>query len=181
MSMKEDPVKELKDAYEHWNDLFENGCYDPTWEDGVNLNLIRNHMIYYKKQIEEQYNEHEKPDIYYRELPKEVEATYMARKEEILQDAMDVYKALSGMPMMRDLMMAKQYMTEEELQELHIAGDIHHITGLKEAIDKEDYVRMRTLSSNLSDRMEEVKEAHERLMNRQYQDGVQMSIFDMLQ
>ena len=29
----------------HWQDIFENGCSDPFWEDGVNMNLVRNHII----------------------------------------------------------------------------------------------------------------------------------------
>lgn len=30
---------------EHWQDMFENGCSDPMWPDGCNLNLTRNHII----------------------------------------------------------------------------------------------------------------------------------------
>ena len=31
----------------HWNDIYKNGCHDPNWEDGTNLNLVRNHIIYW--------------------------------------------------------------------------------------------------------------------------------------
>ena len=37
----------------HWHDLIENGCNDPFWPDGVNLNLVRNHIIYGLRQIAE--------------------------------------------------------------------------------------------------------------------------------
>lgn len=30
-----------------WQRGFYNGCADPFWPDGCNLNLMRNHMIYY--------------------------------------------------------------------------------------------------------------------------------------
>lgn len=30
---------------ERWRDIFEDGCSDPAWPDGCNLNLIRNHII----------------------------------------------------------------------------------------------------------------------------------------
>lgn len=30
---------------EHWQDMFENGCSDPMWPDGCNLNLTRNHIL----------------------------------------------------------------------------------------------------------------------------------------
>ena len=29
----------------HWDDIYENGCHDPNWEDGMNLDLVRNHII----------------------------------------------------------------------------------------------------------------------------------------
>ena len=37
----------------HWQDVYENGCSDPFWSDGCNLNLIRNHVIWYLSQIAE--------------------------------------------------------------------------------------------------------------------------------
>ena len=37
----------------HWHDLMANGCNDPFWPDGVNLNLVRNHIIYGLRQIAE--------------------------------------------------------------------------------------------------------------------------------
>ena len=43
----------IDEAVAHWNDVYENGCSDPFWPDGCNLNLIRNHVIYYLKQLEE--------------------------------------------------------------------------------------------------------------------------------
>lgn len=29
----------------HWQDIHDNGCNDPYWPDGVNMNLVRNHVI----------------------------------------------------------------------------------------------------------------------------------------
>ena len=37
----------------HWHNLRANGCNDPFWPDGVNLNLVRNHIIYGLQQIAE--------------------------------------------------------------------------------------------------------------------------------
>ena len=42
-------VKEL----ERWEYLRKYGGCDPFWPDGVNMNLIRNHIISYKRQLEE--------------------------------------------------------------------------------------------------------------------------------
>ena len=35
----------------HWNDIRENGCSDPFWEDGVNMNLVRNHIIAWVRRL----------------------------------------------------------------------------------------------------------------------------------
>lgn len=40
-------------SIDQWRYIAENGCSDPSWPDGVNMNLIRNHLIYYKQKIRE--------------------------------------------------------------------------------------------------------------------------------
>lgn len=50
---KEDYREELRKSYERWKYIYENGCSDPTWPDGINLNLVRNHIIHYKVLLEE--------------------------------------------------------------------------------------------------------------------------------
>lgn len=44
--------EELIDRYNRWKSIYESGCSDPTWEDGVNINLVRNHILIAKKNIE---------------------------------------------------------------------------------------------------------------------------------
>lgn len=36
---------ELQRDIDRWNDIKQNGCNDPFWPDGVNMNLKRNHII----------------------------------------------------------------------------------------------------------------------------------------
>lgn len=43
--------EEIQKSRAHWDDIYTNGCSDPFWPDGVNLNLVRNHIIYYLSQI----------------------------------------------------------------------------------------------------------------------------------
>lgn len=43
----EDIKAELDKAFARWDQIHEHGCQDPSWEDGVNINLVRNHIIYY--------------------------------------------------------------------------------------------------------------------------------------
>ncbi len=37
--------------YEHWNALRTDGGTDPNWSDGINLNLVRTHIVCAKKEI----------------------------------------------------------------------------------------------------------------------------------
>lgn len=47
MKKKEPDYQQMyHDSWRRWQEIHKNGCNDPFWSDGVNLNLIRNHMIY---------------------------------------------------------------------------------------------------------------------------------------
>lgn len=48
---------ELEREYQRWNDIAANGCQDPSWPDGVNMNLVRNHIIYWNHLLEQRRNE----------------------------------------------------------------------------------------------------------------------------
>lgn len=80
----EDKVKEYRQCIrreiEHWKAINQNGCNDPFWSDGCNMNLTRNHIIYYQRQLEETCakNQISLPDEYYLAVPPEVNANYMA-------------------------------------------------------------------------------------------------------
>lgn len=41
-----DVTAELEADIAKWHDIQKNGCNDPAWPDGVNMNLKRNHIIY---------------------------------------------------------------------------------------------------------------------------------------
>lgn len=86
----------LKRSFERWEYLNEHGGSDPFWSDGVNMNLVRNHILYYKNKIEEYIRTQESepslfgseyPDIYYKETPNLVSKDYMAKADEIRQRA----------------------------------------------------------------------------------------------
>ncbi|MBR6982104.1 MAG: hypothetical protein IKH75_01000 [Ruminococcus sp.] len=44
---------QIDKAVAHWHDIEKNGCSDPFWPDGLNMNLVRNHVIWYLTQIKE--------------------------------------------------------------------------------------------------------------------------------
>nr|DAF55008.1 MAG TPA: hypothetical protein [Siphoviridae sp. ctXzK3] len=80
----EDKVREcrrnIRQEIEHWKDINQNGCSDPFWPDGCNMNLTRNHIIYYQSKIREICTENRLPlpDEYYLAVPPEVDVNYMA-------------------------------------------------------------------------------------------------------
>lgn len=46
-----DEIAEIRNEYQAWNEIAEHGCSDPFWPDGANMNIIRNHILCYKKQL----------------------------------------------------------------------------------------------------------------------------------
>lgn len=82
----------LQNSFRQWDHLFQNGGSDPFWADGVNLNLVRNHIIFYKRDMEALARDGAQelslfptvlPDIYYRDTPDPVSPNYMAKADEI--------------------------------------------------------------------------------------------------
>lgn len=67
-------------AYARWHHHYENGCSDPCWEDGVNLNLTRNHILFYKGELEKVLKDNylAYPDIYFYPEPPELPNEFMA-------------------------------------------------------------------------------------------------------
>ena len=65
---------------EDWKYINEHGCNDPSWTDGTNMNLVRNHILYYRVKIEEICKETGMPlpEEYFLPVPPEVPENYMA-------------------------------------------------------------------------------------------------------
>jgi hypothetical protein len=70
----------LAHSFAHWEDIRAHGCNDPFWPDGTNMNLIRNHIISFQKEIYELATKNGLgiPLIYHQEPPPEVDQNYMA-------------------------------------------------------------------------------------------------------
>lgn len=72
--------EEIIKSLEQWKDINDHGCNDPFWEDGCNMNLVRNHIIYFRRQIEDICIEKGLvlPEEYYLPIPPAVDEHYMA-------------------------------------------------------------------------------------------------------
>lgn len=76
----DDCRKGIVDSINRWKFINENGCNDPAWTDGCNMNLVRNHILYYKKKISELCSREGfiMPEEYYLPTPPEVDNNFMA-------------------------------------------------------------------------------------------------------
>ena len=70
----------IREEISHWKDINQNGCSDPFWSDGCNMNLTRNHIIYAQEQIRKicERNQIQLPEECYLSLPPEVDRLFMA-------------------------------------------------------------------------------------------------------
>lgn len=77
-------IKDIASSFECWKFIKDNGCNDPTWPDGSNMNLVRNHIMYYKQKILDVCSESNLPipQEYYTPTPPEVDNNYMASLEQ---------------------------------------------------------------------------------------------------
>lgn len=77
----------IREEISHWKDINQNGCSDPFWSDGCNMNLTRNHIICYQRQLREICTENQLPlpDEYYFAVPPRVDNSYMANLKQTLR------------------------------------------------------------------------------------------------
>ena len=172
--IKVDYAAELKSEFDYWEHIKQFGASDPFWADGVNLNLVRNHIIYYKNLIEET-EEPPYPEIYYRETPPEIDADYMARKDEILSAAKKAYKVLSTDHNYLYLLQKLPFLSEKQKAESSIVAVLRYVQNVQDAIDKGDYICMRryrhldSYAQSLADCAKRVRELP--------QEEIQLSLF----
>lgn len=72
--------KNISRAVRQWELINESGCSDPNWTDGCNLNLVRNHVLYFKKRAAEICEETGAPlpEECFFPTPPEADSSYMA-------------------------------------------------------------------------------------------------------
>lgn len=85
-------AEEIIKSIDRFNDILKNGCNDPSWTDGHNMELVRNHVLYFKQKIKTlcEENELSLPPEYTLPTPPEVNLYYMAKTDS------DRFKKLNG-------------------------------------------------------------------------------------
>ena len=143
MSRPENLLEELKKAYAQWESLYKQGGSDPFYPDGVNLNLVRNHILYFKRQIEETQPLYKNTELFQRELPPQVEDGYMARAEEIRTHAKDTLTAYHADPYYQYLLHHREELEDTGLKKTSIRAVLNYAHSLETAIQEDDLVTMR--------------------------------------
>jgi len=138
-----DHAVKLQKAFDRWDDIHVNGCNDPGWPDGVNLNLVRNHVLYYRRQIEENLNLFGYPEIYNREVPPKVAQSYMARPDEIRAAAGASLEAYQADPDYQYILAHHDEIPEKMQKKLCISAIVGYATRLERAIAEDDLIAMR--------------------------------------
>lgn len=134
----------LENDYARWDKLFTEGGSDPSWADGVNLNLVRSQLLYDKEQLAKQENSlFGLPDVYYRETPPEVDNDYMARPDEIRENArkaMEIIDADENLKFVREQFPS---LSEQQRKQYCLPTIINYAENLQRAIAKDDLIIMR--------------------------------------
>jgi len=140
---QEDYAAELSKCHARWVHLYTHGGQDPFWPDGANLNLVHNHILYYRGKIEETMPPENYPSAYFQEVPPEVDQNYMARPDEILAAAKASLAAYQADPNYQYLLRHQGDFSPKTRQKLPIDAVLNYAQGLKRAIENNDLITMR--------------------------------------
>jgi len=75
----QDLVRSIRREFEDWKRIKKFGAKDPGYPDGVNLNLVRNHILYDQEKLRELCRR-ECPKEAKLKAPRQVSSEYMAKK-----------------------------------------------------------------------------------------------------
>ena len=139
-----DYAAELENNYARWDKVFTEGGSDPFWSDGANLSLIRSQILYCKEQLAKQENSlFSLPEVYYRETPPEIDPNYMARPDEIRENArkaMEIIDADENLKFVRDQFPS---LSEQQRKQYCLTAIINYAENLRRAIAADDLIIMR--------------------------------------
>lgn len=138
-----DYAKCLEESYARWEDLYLNGGSDPTWPDGTNLNLVRNHIFNYKRKLEENMPLGGYPAAYHRPDPPEVDPDYVAHADAIRLDAAQSLKLYEQDANYQFLRQQYDHVDPKLRKTIHLDYVLGSHFSLKSAIERDDLVAMR--------------------------------------
>lgn len=139
-----DYASALENDYARWDKLFTKGGSDPFWSDGVSLNMVRDRIIACKAQLARQENTlFGLPEVYYRETPPKVDYSYMARADEIRENARKAMEIIDADGNLKFIREQSASLSEAQLKQFCISAVINYAENLRRAIAADDLVIMR--------------------------------------
>lgn len=81
-SLQVSSLEDFEQDYSKWMEQFQNGCADPTWPDGTNLNLLRSHIASSRRRVVNDMENGIIPKQDLPDVPPEVPDDFLAQKEE---------------------------------------------------------------------------------------------------
>lgn len=133
----------LEKSFARWDFIRENGCSDPFWADSVNMNLVRNHIIFCKQKLSEEATLFLLPEAFYRETPPVVDNDYMVRANEIRQNAARSMQKIDEDEILKFVREQSENLTEKKLKQLCIPAILGYAENLRRAISEDDLLIMR--------------------------------------
>lgn len=172
-------VAECEKSFQQWQYLYDNGGQDPFWPDGVNLNLVRNHILCYKDKMSELCGllSAPLPEIYNRTLPPKVDSEYIARKDEIAAGAKAALSKMKTHPSYLKLLQIKSQYSQKQLESICYGAVVGYVFALESAIQSYDYITMRRYKNcdSYLDSFDRCLKRAESLKPEEYQ----LSLFDI--
>lgn len=173
----------LKEAFLRWDHLSQYGGSDPSWPDGVNLNLVRNHIIYSKRELEKAIQSEEGlPEIYYRETPPEVDEDYYVDSGRIRDEAVKILDQYLNHEEFQFLLTILPTIKKEENKITSIKNVVGYVTGLATSIKEGDLSVMRRHVSGYEGYLESFVTCAQKIREQRsgpLENGEQISLFTM--
>lgn len=168
---------ELENLYKRWEHLYEHGGSDPFWSDGVNANMIKNQIIYCKNKIENENSLFLLPDAYYRDIPPELPNNYMARPDEIRENARKAMAIIDADKNLKFVREQSKNLSEKELKRFCIPAIIGYAENIHRAVAEDDLLTMRRYERP-DGYLDSFRSAAERIRSLQFSENVNERLFD---
>ena len=176
----EESCNAIKTGIARWEHLKVEGGQNPFWEDGINMNLVRNHIVHCKKEIGNicAINGIDFPEEYYIETPPVVPDCYMANPKKIRDDAkkwLDTYKADKNYQWLLKCNAGTNIKKQANYRTI-----MGYVYRLEDYIARDDLVGMRR-HRNSEWRLQSFKECRDKIESAMKEDTEerQMNIFDL--
>ena len=140
--------KQLKELYEHWNRVYLYGNEeDLDMADGYYLNRIREDILRVRYEMEANLSADLYPEEYYLQVPDEVPAVYMARRQAIRDETENVLSMVLHMQSWHWVVEHEHLMSEKVKKRAGYYRIAACLSRMQEALEREDIVAMRRLLS----------------------------------